>query len=333
MSVIEEGYVYHTYGPDRYVRDAVASVLTLRRYDADRPVALYCPPSHVEALRRYNVDTLFQYIGELPESHRSIIGFKHHLYKFLPFERSLFVDSDMVWCRNPDPLWVQLSAFPFTATGLERADFFFGGPKGAAIVFDYLLDRRRKTMRAFDLHHLPRVQAGMIYSQDAQVTRSVCEMASSFLERRSQTHFRSRLNEGRKEESCEWSLAMAMSNLKLHVFPWFQGFNSPQLDFIEGLTEYDPEFEEVTCRYYTDRFVYMLRGLTNSALRSTLINICSRFPGRGDFIKVTPYVLHFGWLHHKQPFKDYSARTWKKITGPATPESVNEETPLPLQAD
>jgi hypothetical protein len=126
---------------------------------------------------------------------------------------------------------------------------------------------------------------------------------------------------------------MAMSKLKLHVFPWFQGFNSPQLDFIEGLTQYDPEFENVTCRYYTDRFVYMLRGLTSSTLRSGLINICSRFPGRGDYIEVTPYVLHFGWLHHKQPFKDYSARTWKKIAEPAEKDTVQNETPLPLQAE
>lgn len=333
MSVIEEGYVYHTYGPDRYVRDAVASVLSLRRHDADRPVALYCPPSHVEALRRYNLDTLFQYIEELPEPNRSIIGFKHHLHHFMPFERSLYVDSDMIWCRDPGPLWLQLSAFPFTATGLERSDFFFGGPKGAAVVFDYLFDRRRRTMRRFDLQHLPRVQAGMIYSQDGDVTREVCEMASSFLARRSETHFRSRLNEGRTEESCEWSLAMAMSKLKLHVFPWLQGFNSPQLDFIEGLTEYDPDFTEVTCKYYTDRFVYMLRGLTSSALMSSLIRFCSMFPGRGDYIEVTPFVLHFGWLHHKQPFRDYSARTWTKLTASLQEEEPQEKTPLSLQAE
>ncbi len=333
MSVIEEGYVFHTYGPDRYVRDAVASVLTLRRHDADRPVALYCPPQHLEALRAYNLDTLFQYVEELPEDHRSIIGFKHHLHKFAPFERSLYVDSDMVWCRNPDPLWVQLSAFPFTATGLERSDFFFGGPKGAAVVFDYLFDRRRRTMRRFGLSNLPRVQAGMIYSQDRETTKAVCEQASSFLSRRAETHFRSRLNEGRTEESCEWSLAMAMSKLHLHVFPWFQGFNSPQVDFIEGLTQYDPEFEDVTCRYYTDRFVYMLRGLTNSTLRSALIQFFSMFPGRGDYLEVTPFVLHFGWLHHKQPFRDYSARTWEKLTASASEPASTRKSPLSLQAE
>ena len=131
MSTIEEGYVYHTYGPDRYVRDAVASVLTLRRHDPDRPVALYCPPNHVEALRAHGLDTLFHYIGELPEAHRSIIGFKHHLHRFMPFERSLYVDSDMVWCRDPDPLWVQLSAFPFYSNGSRKGRLFLRRAQGS----------------------------------------------------------------------------------------------------------------------------------------------------------------------------------------------------------
>lgn len=314
MSTIEEGYVYHTYGPDRYVRDAVASVLTLRRHDPDRPVALYCPPNHVEALRAHGLDTLFHYIGELPEAHRSIIGFKHHLQRFMPFERSLYVDSDMVWCRDPDPLWVQLSAFPFTATGLERSDFFFGGPKGIGVAFDILFDRRRRTMRRFGMSHLPRIQAGMIYSQDRDLTRQVCELASDFLDRRHETHFRSRLNEGRTEESCEWSLAMAMSRLRLHVFPWFQGYNSPQLDFTEGLTDYDRDFNEVSCQYYTDRLVYMFRSVSNNTLRRFLIRLVSMLPGRGDCLHVTPYVLHFGWLHYKQPFRDFSARNWTRLT-------------------
>ncbi len=309
-----EGYVYHTYGPDHYVRDAVASVLTLRRHDSERPVALYCPPSHAESLKRYNLDTLFHYIEALPEDHRSITGFKHHIHKFMPFDRCLFVDSDMIWCRDVDPLWIQLSAFPFTATGLERSDFFFGGPKGVGVAVDFVLDRRRRTMRRFGLNYLPRIQAGMIFSQDEGTTREVCETASYFLSQRHETHFRSRLNEGRAEESCEWSLAMAMSQLGLHVYPWFQGLNSPQLDFIEGLTEYDPDFKEVRCKYYSNRFVYMLRGLTNPHLKRTLIDFFSMWPGRGDFIEVTPFVLHFGWLHHKKPFREFSAKTWAELT-------------------
>ncbi|SHK31459.1 hypothetical protein [Rhodothermus profundi] len=309
-----EGYVLHTYGAERYVRHAVASVVTLRRHDTSRPVALFCPPEHQALLERYGLDRLFQVIAPLPEAHRSIVGFKHHLHRFMPFERCLFVDVDMIWCRNPDPLWQQLAAFPFTATGLERADFFFGGPKGIGVVLDVLLDRRRRTLRRFGLTYLPRVQAGMIYARDAALTRTVCELASEFLARRSETHFRSRLHEGRSEESCEWSLAMAMSQLNLPVFPWFAGQNSPQLDYIDDLTVHDPDFKQVICRYYTDRFVYSLRGIPSPFLRRLLLRIFTQLPGRGDYMDVTPFALHFGWLHQKQPFHAFAERIWRALT-------------------
>jgi hypothetical protein len=314
MTAPTEGYVLHTYGPDKYVRHVAASIVTLRRHDPHRPVALFCPPSHRSALEQAGLDHLLEHIGDLPEQHQSIVGFKHHLHRFMPFDRCLFVDADMIWCRNPDALWARLAVQPFSATGLERADFFFGGPKGIGVVADYVRDRRRKTMRRFGLTYLPRVQAGMIFAQDREITRRVCEEAAHFLNARSETHFRSRLNEGRSEETCEWSLALAMAKLGLPVFPWFQGYDSPQLDFIEGLTQYDTDFEHVTCRYYCDRFVYSLRGVANPSLRDGLIRFFSAMPGRGDYMNVTPFVLHFGWLRHKQPFYDFSERTWSQLT-------------------
>jgi len=320
---LQEGYVLHTYGAERYVRHAVASVLTLRRHDPRRPVALFCPDEHRALLERHGLDRLFQVIAPLPEAHRSIVGFKHHLHRFMPFDRCLFVDADMIWCRNPDPLWQQLAAFPFTATGLERADFFFGGPKGLGVVLDVLLDRRRRTLRRFGLTYLPRVQAGMIYAQDAALTRTVCELAAEFLARRHETHFRSRLHEGRSEESCEWSLAMAMSRLNLPVFPWFAGQNSPQLDYIDDLTSHDPDFSRVTCRYYTDRFAYSLRGIPSPFLRRLLLNLFTRLPGRGDYMEVTPFALHFGWLHQKQPFYAFAEKVWVELT------RASDSRPLP----
>jgi hypothetical protein len=253
---------------------------------------------------------LFDHIGLLPEEHASIVGFKHHLHEFMPYDRSLFVDADIIWCRDPDPLWQQLRAYSFTATGLERADFFFGGPKGWEVVIDFLLNRRRRTMERFGITHLPRVQAGMIYSGDRDVARRASEAASSLLTQRRETHFRSRLSEGRSEESCEWSLAMAMSKLDLPVFPWLHGSLSPQLDFIEGLTRYDPEFRNVSYRYYTDRLVYSLRGIRNASVRRFIIDLVSRLPGRGDFIEFTPISLHFGWLHFKEPFNEFSDQVW-----------------------
>jgi hypothetical protein len=320
-----EGYVLHCYGDNAYARHAVASVSTLRRYDTTRPVALYCPPKHQSYLADAGVDALFERIEPLPEAHRSIVGFKHHIDRFMPYDRCLFVDTDMVWCRHPNPLWQQLKAFPFTATGRMRADFFFGGPKGLGVLLEVLLNRRDRTLQEFGLSYLPRVQAGMLYAQDRAVTETFCTTAQHFLAQEDATHFRSRLNEGRSEESCEWSMAMAMSELDLHVFSWMQGHNTPQLDFIDGLTTYDPDFEHVVCDYYTFPFVHDLRGIPNAFIRDLLIALLTRLPGMGDRMRITPFVLHFGWLHEKEPFHTFAERAWKRLSRTSKPSLFSSD--------
>ncbi len=331
MPTPREGYVLHSYGPGRYVKYAVASVHTLRRHDPDRPVALFCPEHHRALLERRGLDAHFDVLEDLPREHRSIVGFKHHLHRFKAFERSLFVDADIIWCRNPDPLWRQFSAFPFTATGLQNADHFFGGPKGLGVVVDVLLGRRRRTLRRLGLTQLPRVQAGMIYAQDDACTREVDAAAASFLDRVDETHFRSRLDEGRSEETCEWSIALAMSKLDLHVFPWLQGRNSPQLDYVDSLVDHDLEFREVSYRLYTNDLVYSLRGIANATLREALLGAAEGLPGMGEYVELTPYALHFGWLHQKTHIDEFAGRVWSQLSAertqprPVRPEEVGSE--------
>ena len=313
MASSTEGYVLHSYGPERYVRHAVASVHSLRRYDAERPVALFCSEAHRALLRRQGLAAEFDVLDLLPPEHQSIVGFKHHLGQFKAFDRSLFVDADMIWCRDPDPLWQQLAAFPFTATGLQNADHFFGGPKGLGVLVDMLLGRRRRTLRRFGLTALPRVQAGMIYAQDNERTRQVCTRASHFLQRADETHFRSRLNEGRSEETCEWSLAMAMNDCGLHIFPWLQGQNSPQLDYIDGLVDHDAAFWDVEYRFYTSPSTYSLRGIPYEGIRDALFQLAEWMPRMGEYVTVTPFALHFGWLHQKAPFRTFAERVWNRL--------------------
>ncbi len=317
VRVPEEGYVLHSYGKEAFLRHAVASVVTLRRHDTTRPVALFCSEEHCGVLQRHGLSGLFSLVEILPPAHRSIVGFKHHLHRFMPFERCLFVDADMVWCRDPDPLWMQLSIYPFTATGLDRADFYFGGPKGIGVIGDMLTNRRRRTLRAFGLTYLPRVQAGMIYACEAQLTRMVCESAAGFLTRRAETHFRTRFSEGRAEESCEWSLAMAMSQMSLPTYPWYQGLNSPQLDYIPGMTRHTGNFEEVSCLYYCDRFIFDIRGLPSELLRKFCLKAFTVLLRRHDHFYATPFALHFSWLHAKRPFQALSERIWSDLTATA----------------
>jgi hypothetical protein len=309
-----EGYVYATYGHPRYLKHAVASVVSLRRYDEDRPVALACTKKHQNILEEHGLTEIFDHIHILPEENASIVGFKHYLHEFMFFEKNIFLDSDIIWCKEPESLWQSFEPYPFTVTGTQISDNFFGGPKNIGIVADILLRRRKRTLNHFGLTYLSRVQTGMVYARDYSLTRKVCELSQKMLDRKDETHFRSRtLEQGRSEESCEWSMAMAMSKLDLPVYPWLQGHTSPQLDYISDLTSHDADFEYVVCKYYCDRFVYSFRGLKSKLLRKLLVKIFSLMPGKGDYLKTTPYCLHFGWYHQKQPFFEFSERTWNRL--------------------
>jgi len=309
-----EGYAYPVYGDVKYLKYAVASATTLRRYDKKRPIALICEAHHIEALKTHNI-TIFDVVHPIQPEHRGIVGFKHNVHQYPLFDRMLFLDCDMIWAKNPDPLWTSMSNFPFTITGALTADMFFGAPKGFGVLKDVLLMRRKRTLKRFGLTYLSRVQSGMIYMRDVALAKSVCETAGEMLSRIDETHFQSRMKEsGRSEESCEWSLAMAMSKLSVPVYPWLFGSESPQLDFIDDLTTHDSDFNEVECLYYTDPFVYSLRGLKHVGLRNFCIRFLSMFAGKGDRMCITPYVIHFGWLHQKQPFYEFSDRIWHQVT-------------------
>lgn len=309
-----EGYVFPVYGDARYLRLAVAAAVSIRRHDAVRPIALVCEAHHEELLREAGI-TLFEVVRRIGPEHRSIVGFKHNTHRYAIFDRNLFLDTDMILCRDPEPLWQSLAPHPFTITGILKADVFFGAPKGVMVLKDILLGRRARTLKRFGLTYLPRVQSGMIYMRDVQTAGLVNERASGYLARQSETHFQSRtLESGRTLESCEWSLAMAMSALDVPVFPWLSGLDSPQLDYISDLTEHDPDFLRVRCRLYADDFTYSLRGLRSLALRRFALRVLSLLPGKTDHLSVTPFLLHFGWYHHKRPMVDFADRTWASLT-------------------
>jgi len=325
-----EGYVLHTYGPEQYLKSAVASAITIRRHDSHRPIALFTDESSIDRLRSLGLDSLFSPLETLPEEHRSIVGFKHHLYRFHPFDRCLFVDADMVWCRDPNPLWQQLSAFEFTGTGVTSADFFFGAPKNARVIIQYLTNRRKRTIRRFGATYLPRVQAGMLYSSNRKECKRVCLEAEVLLSRKSETHFESRLNEGRNEESCEWSFALAFARLGIPIFPWYQGRNTPQMDYIADFVEHDDDFNSVSCHHFNHSLANRLRELPVPRIRNALLWLYCSLPGKSDYMMMTPFVLHFGWLKYKNVFNDMAERLWdhavtERSLEPDTPESSRSE--------
>ena len=313
--ISEEGYVYSSYGSENYLKHAVASAITLKRYDKKRGVAIYCSEEHAEILKSNQLSEYFDVIGILKPEHQSIVGFKHNVHLYMPFKKVIILDSDIVWCRNPDPLWQAFSPYSYTITGTLISDNFFGAPKHVGFLMDVLFQRRKKTLRKFGLTYLSRVQSGIIYVSDKNKASEVSSAATEFLIRKDETHFQSRKKEkGRSLESCEWSMAMALSKLDLPVYHWLQGQNCAQLDYVDNYTRHDAEFNDVQCTFYCDKFVYNLRGLKIRWLQRLLHAVVTLVPGKGDHMHVTPFCLHFGWMHQKQPFYDFADKTWESLT-------------------
>jgi hypothetical protein len=320
MSKINEGYIYSAYGKIDYLKFVFASIITLRRYDTTRKVALYCSKEQINFIKEQNLTHWFDVLEELDASYQSITGFKHNTHLFCPFDKNIFLDSDILFLKETESLWKRFEAFDYAVTGQKVADAFFGAPKNFKILFDLILQKRKRTLKRFGLTHLSRVQSGIIYISDKQAAQQINEKAKEFLNRKSETHFQSRqMEKGRTEESCEWSLAMSLSHFGITVFPWFWAENSAQLDFISAYTNYNADFTQVTCKYYYNEFVYSFRGLKTAVMRKFMHSLCSIIPGMNDYSWLTPHTLHFGWLHQKQPLIDFSNRIWEQILTNKTP--------------
>src|SRR5690554_3629876 len=80
-----QGYIFNSYGSELYLKHVISNVITLRRHDQTRPVALYCSEEHQSLIKSYGLEHYFQILQFLPEENRSVIGFKHNFYKFMPF--------------------------------------------------------------------------------------------------------------------------------------------------------------------------------------------------------------------------------------------------------
>lgn len=308
-----EGYIYCSYGKDKYLQSAIVSALTIRRYDTTRPIALICSEEHQQRIKEWNLIDFFDRVDSLPTEHQSIVGFKHNLHLYMPYEYNMYLDSDIILCKNPDTLWKAFKPYGYTITGQDSADIFYGAPKNIRVIFDVLLRRRQRTLKRFGLTHLYRVQTGIMYAANKELTREVNSYASEYIAQKDQTHFVSRTTEtGRSLESCEWSLGMAMSKLELFVYPWFNGYESPQLDFINGMVEHDDDFSTVKVKYFCNPFIHGLRGLKSAPTRNLLLALFSILPRSMDYMWVTPYILHFGWKHQKEYFEQFLYKEWQK---------------------
>lgn len=113
-----EGYVYNSFGHPRYLKHAVASVHSLRRYDDSRPVALVCQKEHRSYLEERDLTDIFDIIHIMEPHRASIVGFKHNIHDYLFFDESSrnANSRELFQYNHPFPVMRKRSSLKSSAT-------------------------------------------------------------------------------------------------------------------------------------------------------------------------------------------------------------------------
>ena len=99
---------------------------------------------------------------------------------------------------------------------------------------------------------------------------------------------------------------------------------------VSAHVEHDDDFNSVSCHHFNHSLANRLRELPVPRIRNALLWLYCSLPGKSDYMMMTPFVLHFGWLKYKNVFNDMAERLWdnavtERSLEPDTPESSRSE--------
>ena len=117
---MDEGYIVIATGGEYHSHLAANLALSIRRYDQKRGLAIV-----IDDAKQFNpyYKILFNSIIEKGDiSSRIGTSLKLDLDHFSPFDRTLYVDSDSLLFRNPDPLWASLNGMSVAPSGYVSSD-------------------------------------------------------------------------------------------------------------------------------------------------------------------------------------------------------------------
>lgn len=119
--MLKKGIILIATGHANYGNMAYNLALTIKRVEA-MPIAVIYQGSSLSHLND-NQKKVFDFIIELPENFRQGFGTKLHLDQLTPFDKTLFLDVDMLWLgRKPSELIESLEGCGFTCITEGNSD-------------------------------------------------------------------------------------------------------------------------------------------------------------------------------------------------------------------
>ena len=119
--MLDKGIILIATGHAGYGRMAYNMAVTIKAVE-EIPIAVVCDDTALSHLTD-DQKKIFDFLIPLPITYRTGFGAKLHLDELTPFEKTMYVDVDMLWLgRKPSELFTDLNGISFTAITEGNSD-------------------------------------------------------------------------------------------------------------------------------------------------------------------------------------------------------------------
>lgn len=139
--MLKQGIILIATGHVNYGRMAYNLALTIKAVEAV-DIAVVCDDIALQHLTMQQ-QLIFSHVIALPVDYRNGFGTKLHLDQLTPFEKTLYLDADMLWLsKKPSQLFAELAGIPFTIITEGNSDavnnkyYFWADPKEIKSVYN-----------------------------------------------------------------------------------------------------------------------------------------------------------------------------------------------------
>ena len=209
MTEALEGLLTIAFGRKQFVRMAKALALSYRRLAPKRPFAVVTDSSNKYLLMDY-----FDKVIVVNPEYGSGVVQKLHADLYSPFNKTLFVDSDCLFYKNPEGVWNIYEGKPFSVRGWR---YLTGNSEyERRTPYPWLTDTA-DFLAKLGLNRLPLFNSGLFYFDRSDTSRALFSIARSIYASRSTLGFIKFKDAPLADEPV---FAAAMERCGIEMLPW-----------------------------------------------------------------------------------------------------------------
>ncbi len=203
---MSEGFLTIAYGAKEYIRMARALALSYQRFNPSRPIAVVTDERNIKNLRDF-----FDIVIPLKSEYGNGVVQKLHMDLYSPFEKTVFIDSDCLFYKDPQLVWNSYNQGDFSMRGWRYLTGYSEYEQKDPYLF---LDNVGATLRKRGLSRFPHFNSGVMgFAKNSKVF----ELSREIYRDAGGLGFTKFKNAPLADEPV---FALAMEQLSVELMPW-----------------------------------------------------------------------------------------------------------------